>query len=54
MPERCGSEFRDINKFEEKLLKDNSTSKLNRILSGKTLSQIISDSTLGITDEEDV
>ena len=48
------SGFKDFNIFEEKLLRHNSTSKHNQILSGKTLSQIISDSTLGFTDKEDV
>jgi hypothetical protein len=47
-------QFNDFKIFEEKLLRHNSTSKLNHILSGKTLSQIISDSTLGFTDKEDV
>ena len=47
-------QFSDFTIFEEKLLRHNSTSKLNHILSGKTLSQIISDSTLGFTDNEDV
>jgi hypothetical protein len=46
--------FKDFDVFEEKLLRHNSTSKHNQILSGKTLSQIISDSTLGFADKEDV
>ena len=45
--------FRDFKKFEEELERWNLRSKDNEILSGKSLSQIISNSTLGFTDKED-
>jgi hypothetical protein len=47
------NKFRDFSTFEKELERHNLTSKDNHILSGKSLSKIISDSPLEITDEED-
>ena len=46
------NKFRDFSTFEKELEQHNLTSKYNQILSGKSLSKIISDSHLGITDED--